>query len=59
MIIAKNLREIAKVEEKNYRTVKKVAVEIFKLQKNGKTVRVGYIMPDELLDIKQKLNGED
>ena len=44
-----NIKTLAKREDKNHRTIKKVLIEVEKLQKNGKTKLIGYIMERDIL----------
>lgn len=59
MILTRTLKEIATEVGKNYRTIKKIAILVEKKTKNWKIVKVGYIMPDDLLLFKQKEDEQD
>jgi hypothetical protein len=50
-LVIMSLKDIADKWDKNYRTVKKVSIVVKKLQKNGKSVRVGYVYPKDVLEL--------
>jgi hypothetical protein len=54
-LIIMTLQDIAKRKSRDWRTIKKNATVVYKLQKNGKTKKIGYLMIEDLvLHIKEQ-----